>query len=110
MRLLFIIGIDTIGSYFSHYNKNAYLKAGWSAIIVRKTATRCAAILSGFVSGGVSLYNEPRQRNYDASQAEKQRAYANYTSARNNYDNSYFKRGSKPIWSEDNYKAWSNPK
>ena len=145
MRILLIIGlylisIDSLAGYiskiivsqdhpylnhfFNNRDHNAYLSAGWSAIIIGKTpmtATGRAAIAAGFVSGGVFLYNGYLQRTHETSQAAsqrahesseaaRQRAYSNYTYARDEYNKSYFKRGSKPTWSEENYTSWTDTK
>lgn len=156
MRLLLVIGIyllsiDAIGSviasnihklpylntFFSGRNKETlkgiYLSAGWSALIVGKTAmtsTGRAAIAAALVSGGVFLYQgrlqrihestenahqrayesaeAARQRAHESDEAARGRAYNNYTHARDQYEKSFFKRGPKPTWSEKDFKSWSD--
>lgn len=121
---IYLISIDSLGSYisniiisqdrpylnhfFNNRDNNAYLSAGWSAIIIGKTPMTGRAAIAGFVSGGVYLYNGYLQRAHETSQAARQRAYSNYTYARDEYNKSYFKCGSKLTWSEENYTSWTD--
>ena len=144
MRILLIIGVylisvDTIGSYISEIilnkkypylndffqnRENYYISAGWSAIIIGKTPmtpTGRAAIAAGIISGGAFLYNGYLQRTHDASQAAqqraheasqaaRQRAFQNFLESRKSYDSSFFKKGERPQWNEDQWDYWSKTK
>lgn len=113
--------------------KGAFVRAGLSALFMGKTpmtATGRATMIGAVFSGGVFLYNEHLKRNHDKQQAsahhaheqqqasahhiheqqqaEQQRAYSNYTYARDQYDKSWFKKGPRPVWSEKDSSSWKD--